>query len=142
MIKGIAPFMPPELVSALMEMGHGDELVLCDRNYPALEHGLKIVRCDALPIPVLLDEILRLIPLDYVTDYTIIAMNPPNLKDIPPVWQDYEKILKARAPQEAKIVPISKPEFYERSKKAYVLVKTGETARFANIIIKKGVFME
>ena len=142
MIYGIAPFMPPELVSSLMEMGHGDELVLCDRNFPALQHGLKIIRCDSLSIPVLLDEILRLIPIDYVTDYTVTTLRKPNPDEVPPIWQEYEKILKKRVSPEARIVSIERQEFYEQSKKAYVLVQTGETAKFANIIIRKGVFSE
>jgi len=140
-IYGIAPFMPPELVAILMEMGHGDDLILCDRNYPASKYGSRVIRCDSLSIPTLLDEILRLIPIDYITDYTVTSMCPPP-DVIPPIWVEYEKIIKARVLPEAKLAPIPRQEFYERGKQTYVSIKTGEVAKFANIIIRKGVYQE
>jgi len=137
MIYGIAPFMPPELVAILMEMGHGDELVIGDRNFPASTLARRLVRCDGVNGPAMLEEVLRLIPLDYVTDYDIMLMKPDGE---PPVWAEYRRIVEqAQKNGPARLMDLPKPEFYARSREAFAVVITGESAAFGNVIVRKGV---
>jgi hypothetical protein len=69
MLKGIPGILSPDLLKILMEMGHGDEIVLADGNFPAAAYAQRLVRCDGHGVPELLDAILELFPLDtYVSN--------------------------------------------------------------------------
>ena len=137
MLRGINKMLSPELLKILMEMGHGDEIVLADGNFPAASHAQRLVRADGHGIPALLDAILPLFPLDYAVDYTAVLMDSRNTE--PVVWKTYKEKLNAYPDGDKQFVVISKPEFYERAKKAYCIVATGESERFANLIIRKGI---
>jgi L-fucose mutarotase len=65
MLKGISPLIPPALLAILDEMGHGDEIVLGDGNFPGASNAQRLVRCDGISVPPLLDAVMRLFPLDY-----------------------------------------------------------------------------
>ena len=137
MLKGISNLLSPELLKILMEMGHGDELVLGDGNFPAASSAQRIVRADGHNIPLMLDAILPLFPLDYAVDFAAVLMNGCSTE--PAVWKIYREKLSAYPDGDKQFLVISKAEFYERAKKAYCVVATGESERFANIIIRKGV---
>ena len=137
MLNHIPKCLPPELVKLMMEMGHGDELVLGDGNFPATSHAQRLIRADGHNIPALLDAILPLFPLDYAVDFTAILMDSRNQE--PAVWKIYKEKLGAYPDGDKQFSVISKPEFYERAKKAYCIVATGESERFANLIIRKGI---
>ena len=137
MLKGISNLISPELLKILMEMGHGDELVLGDGNFPAASHAQRLVRADGHSIPTMLDAILPLFPLDYSVDFSAVLMDSRNTE--PAVWQTYREKLSACPDGDKQFLVISKPEFYERAKQAYCVVATGESERFANIIIRKGI---
>lgn len=138
MLKGISPLISPELLKILSEMGHGDEIVFGDSNFPAASHAQRLIRADGHTITALLEAILPLFPLDYAVDYTAILMNYRGDKE-PLVWSRYREIL-GKHPDGNKIFqPIPKPEFYERAKKAYCIVASSESESFANIIIRKGI---
>ena len=137
MLRGINKMLSPELLKILMEMGHGDEIVLADGNFPAASHAQRLVRADGHGIPALLDAILPLFPLDYAVDFTAVLMDSRNTE--PVVWKTYKEKLNAYPDGDKQFVIISKPEFYERAKKAYCIVATGESERFANLIIRKGI---
>jgi L-fucose mutarotase len=139
MLKGIPAILSPDLLKILMEMGHGDEIVLADGNYPAFAHPSKVVRLDGHGIPEILEAILTFMPLDPYVDYPVILMEVlPNDPYVPVIWDSYRQIVathEKKAQQEA----TNKPAFYARSAKAYALVTTSEKALYANIILKKGV---
>ena len=137
MLKGISNLLSPELLKILMEMGHGDELVLGDGNFPAASHAQRLIRADGHNIPAMLDAILPLFPLDYAVDFTAVLMDSRGTE--PVVWKTYKEKLGSYPDGDKQFLVIPKPEFYERAKKAYCVVATSESERFANIIIRKGI---
>jgi len=137
MLKGISNFISPELLKILMEMGHGDELVFGDGNFPAASHAQRLVRADGHNITAMLDAILPLFPLDYAVDFSAVLMDSRDAE--PAVWKIYREKLAAYPDGNKQFLVISKPEFYERAKKAYCVVATSESERFANLIIRKGI---
>ena len=139
MLKGISNLISPELMKILMEMGHGDELVFGDGNFPAASYAQRLVRADGHRITALLDAILPLFPLDYVVDFSAVLMDSNGTK--PSVLSVYREKLSAYPDGDKQFLVISKPDFYERTKKAYCVVATSETERFANLIIRKGVIL-
>ena len=123
-----------------MEMGHGDELVIADGNYPKSAHPENVVRCDGHGVPELLDAILSLMPLDTYVEHPIILMAVlPDDPYVPTIWDEYRAIVKKHEPNDVTEEAIHRFDFYERSKKAYAVVTTSESALYANIILKKGV---
>ena len=119
MLKGISPLISPELLKILNEMGHGDEIVFADANFPTVSTGKQVVRADGIGAVELLDAVLQLFPLDqYDEDHFILMEVVPG----DPVKHTLERFA-----------------YYERAKEAYCVVATGETAQYANIILKKGV---
>lgn len=137
MLKGIPKIISPELMKILMEMGHGDEIVLGDGNFPGENYGKRCVRCDGHGVPELLEAILKFLPLD-TYDYPVYVMGKvPGDTVETPIWDKYSQIIKPYTKEN--LCELERFEFYERAKRAYAVVMTGETALYANIIIKKGV---
>ena len=140
MLKGIPSILPPDLLKVMMEMGHGDELLLADGNYPRFGHPERVIRCDGHGIPALLDAILRFMPLDSYVEHPVIFMAVlPNDPYVPEIWDTYRDIIARYEKAGAKDISIEKPMFYKRASEAYAAVTTGESALYANIILKKGV---
>lgn len=140
MLKNIPKIMSPELLKVLMEMGHGDEIVLADGNFPAETIGQRVVRCDGHSVTELLDAVMRFFPLDTYTDKPVMLMEVvPGDPVVPTIWDEYKSIINKYEPENCKIEMIERFDFYERAKKAYAVVATGEEAIYANIILKKGV---
>lgn len=140
MLKNIPKILSPELLKILMEMGHGDEIVIADGNFPAEAIGRRVVRCDGHGVPELLDGIMQLFPLDTYTDKPVMFMEVvPGDPVVPTIWDEYKKIISKYEPENCKIEMIERFAFYERAKTAYAVVATGEEAIYANIILKKGV---
>ena len=140
MLKGISPILPPELLKILMEMGHGDTLVIGDGNFPAASCARRLVRCDGHTVCAVLEAILKLFPLDSIENQPVGVMQTAD-GTLPPVWAQFERII-AEQEQPLPLHEIERFAFYEEAKKAYAIVSTGETALYANIIIKKGVCKE
>ncbi|XP_060895653.1 fucose mutarotase [Labrus mixtus] len=145
-LKGIPSILSPELLYTLAKMGHGDELVLADANFPASSIcacGPKEIRADGLGIPQLLQAILRLLPLDtYVRSAAAVMDLVDSDKErgftAPIVWDTYIDLIRDAEPLTS-LEKIERFAFYERAKKAYAVVATGETALYGNLILKKGV---
>jgi len=143
MLKGIPSIISPELLKILMEMGHGDELVISDGNFPAASHAKRLIRCDGHNVPELLNAILRFYPLDpYVETPAALMQVVPGDDVETPIWDEYQRIINKHEPKANKIENIERFAFYERAKQAYAVVATGEKALYANIILKKGVVIE
>ena len=139
MLKGIDPIISPELLKIIMEMGHSDELVIGDGNFPAASNAQRLVRLDGHGVPEILDALLKLFPLDTYVEAPVGLMAVTPGDDVKPViWDEYRRIIKERE-GDHNIEMIERFEFYERARKAYAIVATGETALYANIILKKGV---
>ena len=138
MLKNIPPILSPELLKTLMEMGHGDELVLGDGNFPAASIAQRLIRADGHGVPALLDAILKLFPLDTHVKSPVAVMDNGDSENPPVIWATYKQIVENN--EGAKDIElIERFAFYERAKEAYAVVATGETAIYANIILKKGV---
>ena len=135
MLKGISPVVSPTLLKILAEMGHGDEIVFSDAHFPGHTFNSNVVRADGLGVDTLLAGIIPLFELDaYATPVIMMEAVPGDTLD-PAVEAKYRKALG----YEGEIEREERYAFYERAKKAYAVVVTGETAKYGNIIIKKGV---
>ena len=141
MLKNVPSILSPELLKILMEMGHGDELVIGDGNFPAASCAQRLVRLDGHSVPDVLDAILKLFPLDTYVDAPVALMDNGDSENRPPIWAEYKKIVE-NSEGEKKFELVERFAFYGRAKKAYAIVSTGETAIYANVIIKKGVVIE
>lgn len=139
MLKKIPSILSPDLVKTLMEMGHGDEIVIADANFPAERLGQRVVRADGHHVPEMLSAILELFPLDSYSDYQYGLMQIVEGDDVDPViWKEYAKIIEEHDAS-AQVKHIERFDFYEQSKEAFAVLITGETALYGNIILKKGV---
>lgn len=138
MLKGISPILSPELLKILAEMGHGDELVIADGNFPASAVARRLVRADGHGVPQLLDAILPLFPLDTHVPAPVALMDNADAQARPEIWKTYHQLV-VKHDSEKQFELVERFAFYERAKRAYAVVATGETAIYANIIIKKGV---
>lgn len=140
MLKGIPSILSPELLKVLMEMGHGDEIVLADGNFPAASHAKRLVRCDGHGMPELLEAVLQLFPLDpYVTHPVTLMEVVPGDPVETPIWETYRTIINRYEPEANGVTNIDRFAFYDQARQAYAIVATGESALYANIILKKGV---
>ena len=138
MLKNVPKIISPELLKVLCEMGHGDEIVIGDANFPAETNGKRVVRADGLKGPELLEAILQLIPLDTYSPENILLMQTTNGDPTPEIWAIYIQRAEKQDPN-VRMGFLERNEFYNRSRNAYAVVASGEEAIYANIIIKKGV---
>ena len=138
MLKGIPAILSPELLKVLMEMGHGDDIVIADGNYPSASNARHLVRCDGHGVPELLDAILTFFPLDSFVSCPVALMDVPQGSDQPPIWAAYKDIIERHEPG-TEIERIERFDFYRRGKDAYAIIATGESAIYANVILKKGI---
>lgn len=140
MLKGIPAILSPELFKILLEMGHGDEIVLANGNFPAASCAHRLVRCDGLEISAVLDAVLKFFPLDTFVKSPVSLMAVASGDAVKPViWENYRRIIQKYDERATDFEFIERFEFYERAKNAYAVVATGEAARYANIILKKGI---
>ena len=143
MLKGIPSILSPELLKILMEMGHGDEIVLADGNFPSASIAQRLVRADGHGVPELLEAILTLFPLDPYSEKPVSLMQVvPGDTVETPIWDTYRTIINAHETKANGIENVERFAFYDRAKTAYAVVATGERALYANIILKKGVVTE
>lgn len=144
MLKGIPKIISPELLMILCEMGHGDKLVISDGNFPAESMGKDaiVIRADGHNVPELLDAILQLFPLDTYVDKPVCLMEKvPGDTVETPIWDEYKRIVAKYDDRGADAFEnIERFAFYDKTKtEAYVIIATGESALYANIMLQKGV---
>lgn len=138
MLNKIPKVLSPELLKILCEMGHGDEIVIADANFPSASMAKNLVRADGIPAGVLLEAILELFPLDrYDKSHFVLMEKCPQDTFHIDAWDEYKKILDESG-QEYEISYMERFAYYERAKKAYAVLATGEEQLYANIILKKG----
>jgi L-fucose mutarotase len=140
MLKGIPPIISPDLMKVLLEMGHGDEIVLADGNFPAASCAQRLIRADGHNIPELLDAVLKLFPLDQYVEKPLSLMEVvPGDPAVPFIWNEYKTIVKNYSEVFDDFEKIERFAFYDRAKQAYAIIATSEKSLYANIILKKGV---
>ena len=138
MLKGIDPLLGPELLAILRAMGHGDEIVIADANFPSASIGRKLVRADGVDAPRMVAAILSVMPLDDFADaaFRMAVVGDPH--EVPPITLEFENALRA-AKEDRRIEAIERQAFYDRARNAFAVVATGETRLYGNLILKKGL---
>ena len=140
MLKGIPTVLSPKLLAALCAMGHGDEIVLADGNFPAESQNVPVIRCDGHGVPELLKAILLLLPLDSYVSQPLALMKVIDGDTYKPeIWDEYISIFAQNGLESDKIEYIERYAFYERAKKSVAIVATSELSQYANVILKKGI---
>ena len=139
MLKNIPPLLGPELLATLRAMGHGDEIVIADANFPAAFLGPKLIRIDGRTATDVLDAVLTLMPLDEFVDEAAFGMavvDDPQARE--PIYGLFEEIISRHEPGMG-FFRLERFAFYERARQAAAIVQTGETRLYGNIILKKGI---
>jgi L-fucose mutarotase len=144
MLRNIDPILSPELLKILRAMGHGDEIVIADANFPAEStaraSGAACVRADGSDASEMLRAILSVLPLDsFVPDPALSMQVVGNPDEVPAAVADYQTIINDVADHPAQIQSLERFAFYDRAAQAYAVVQTGERRLYGNIILKKGV---
>lgn len=140
MLRDINPILSPELLYALRAMGHGDEIVISDANFPGEGLGPDCIRADGSTASEMLEAILSVMPLDsFVPDPALTMQVVGDPDAVPEAVADFQKIINATADNPATIQTLERFAFYERAAKAFAVVQTGERRLYGNIVLKKGV---
>lgn len=140
MLKKINPIISPELLKTLDEMGHTEEIVICDGNMPVNLLNRNIIRLDGHNVPEILQAILEIFPLDDKTETPVAIVDWDGPKQ--PIWDEYERIIlnseegdKMRNGFEM----LSNDAFFERCRRAAALIATTEKTLAGNILLRKGL---
>jgi L-fucose mutarotase len=140
MLKGLDPLLTPELLHALAAMGHGDELALVDRNYPATSTSQRLIRLDGVDTGAAARAILSLLPLDTFVPEPLLRMEVVGSPDeVTPVQRGVANITAELEGREVAMGSLERFAFYERSRGAFATVITGEDAPYACFLLVKGV---
>lgn len=139
MLKHIPANLTPDLLKILMEMGHGDDLVIADGNFPAASHAQRLVRLDGQTVPEVLASVLELFPLDTYADAPVSYMATAEGDAEPDIWSVYDRVFTEADEAPSAVEKLERFDFYGRAKQAYAIIATSETALYANVILKKGV---
>ena len=140
MLIGISPLISPELLALLHRMGHGDEIVLADAHFPGESCNERVLRADGLRIAPLLGAVLPLFALDAYESSPLFMMAPVPGDDLDPAVESaYRQAVDRYWPETPPIARVERFAFYEQAKKAFAVVMTCETAKYGNVILKKGV---
>lgn len=138
MLKGLSPLLSPDLLHILASMGHGDDIVLADANFPAATHGRRLVRLPGVPAPDVLDAVLSVLPLDtFVVQAALTMQVVGDAAAIPETVAAFNALLRQHGYPAA--ASLERFAFYERAAQAFAVVATGETRIYGNILLKKGV---
>ena len=140
MLKGIDPLLGPELLHALRAMGHGDELVVADANFPAAAVARRLIRVDGVDAPRALQAILSVLPLDTFTSAPAAVMAVVGQPEaVPPPVREFRALLAEAAGRAIEVPALERFAFYERARAAFAVVVTGERRPYGNVILVKGV---
>eukprot|EP00741_Cyanophora_paradoxa_P002046 tig00000545_g1982.t1 len=139
-LKRIPRVLSPEVLYLIARMGHGDELVLADANFPSETCGKRLVRCEGCDVVTLLAAILELLPLDsYVECPAAVMEQVEDPTKLAPVWADFQELLDRAEGRAVYMERLERFAFYERAKNAFGVIATSESNLYGNIILKKGV---
>lgn len=140
MLRNIPPILSPDLLWTLRAMGHGDDIVIVDANFPATSATERCHRLDGLSATDVLRAILSVLPLDTFVPEPAHVMQVVGEPDaVPPIVSEFQKLIDSVADNPAPIASLERFDFYDRAKTAFAIVQTGESRLYGNIILKKGV---
>ncbi len=140
MLVGISPLLSPDLLATLCRMGHGDQIVLADAHFPGESLGPEVIRADGLKIPDLLEGILPLFPLDTYTDASVLMMAPVEGDQADPAVETaYASRISSHWPETPGLQKLERFAFYEQARNAFCIVITGDTAKYGNLVLTKGL---
>jgi len=145
MLKNIPEILSPELLKILAEMGHGDEIVIADGNFPAAAIAgetvsKNLVRLDGHGATKVLEAVLKVFPLDPYVEKAVRLMEVmPGDPVETPIWEDYRAVLEKSNEPFEDFEMVERFAFYQEAKGAYAIIATGESALYANMILKKGI---
>lgn len=140
MLRNIPSILSPDLLWSLRAMGHGDDLVIADANFPATALGARCHRLDGVTATDVLQAVLTVLPLDQFVPNPAVVMevvDDPNA--VPPIVAQFQDIMTTTADNPTALDKLERFAFYDRAKSAFAIVQTGETRLYGNIILKKGV---
>ena len=143
MLQGISKLLTGDLLKALCDMGHGDELVIADANFPGERVARRLIRLPGISGTELLRAIAPLIPLDAYSPAPALVMqltDSDRAKGMPDpaIWGEYEAILREHYGEDTRVDTIERQAFYERAKTAYLVIQTGEERIYGNLLLAKG----
>jgi len=140
MLKGLDPLLGPDLLHALAAMGHGDELVIADANFPAARVARRLVRLDGVDAGRALRAVLTLLPLDTFTETPAAVMAVVgDPAQVPPAVREFQAILDQAAGHPVRVARLPREAFYARAGDAFAVVATGERRLYGNVLVVKGV---
>jgi L-fucose mutarotase len=140
MLKGLDPLLGPELLHVLAAMGHGDELVVADANFPATSVARRLVRLDGVDAPRAVRAILSVLPLDTFTPAPVAVMAVVgDPAAVPPLVREFQPIVDAAAGRAVRFEALERFAFYERARAAFAVVSTGDLRPYGNVLLVKGV---
>ena len=139
MLKGIDKLLTGDLLKVLCDMGHADELVIADANFPAEALAQRLIRMPGVDGVTAARAILSVFPLDTYSDYPATIMDltesdKAKRMPTPRIWDDYQSLC-------GHLEKIERFEFYERAKKSYCIIQTGEERQYANLLLVKGAVL-
>jgi len=140
LLKHINTLITPEMMKCMMEMGHGEELIITDGNFPAITYSQKIIHINGVEIQKILSVLLYYFPLDYRFEKPVTMMECP--KELRSNKELYQRIINESNKKETGIEMLPRQEFYDRAKKSVLTIVTSDFARFANVILRKGIITE
>lgn len=140
MLKSLSVLHTPELLHTLASMGHGDELAIVDANFPSVSNAQRLIRFDSADLPSVLEATLQLLPLDTFVDEPVARMMQVHAPDeVPEVQKICQIVIDKAEGRRVKVAGISREAFYERARRAFAIVATGELRLYGCILLKKGV---
>lgn len=144
MLKGISKLLTGDLLKALCDMGHGDELIIADANFPAYTVGQRVIAYPGVDATTLLQEIVKVFPLDHAVAEPAVVLDliPEDIArgyTHADIWDDFTAILQAEYGPDKHLATMERQAFYERTKKAYLVILTGEERLYGDLLLVKGV---
>ncbi len=140
MLKGLDPLLNADLLHVLRAMGHGDDLVIADANFPATSMGQRLVRLDGVSAPRVLEAVLSVMPLDDFVDEPCARIEVVGDPDsVPEVCQDFQEIIDRAEEGRFQLAKIERFAFYAKARQAFAVVQTGETRLYGCVLLKMGV---
>ena len=140
MLKGLNPLLGPDLLATLREMGHGDEIVIADANFPAATIGRRVIRLDGVSATDALQAVLSVLPIDRFENEAVFSMAVVGGSgETPDVVREFQRILTSNGGDDRPTTPLERFAFYDRARNAFAVVATGETRLYGNLIVKKGI---
>ena len=140
MLRGIDPILTPDLLHILRAMGHGDDIVIADANFPAESSARRLVRLDGVDAVRVARAILSVMPLDrFVPDPVRSMQVVGDAEAVPEVVELFQQTIHEVADHATKVIPLERFAFYAQARDAFAIVQTGETRLYGNLLLKKGV---